>query len=218
MRPWGISEEGFLGPNFKPFATGGDPNAARFEVEGVVARGITDDRQKARRELLGKMDTMASTMAGHPGVIAAKEAKEQAYELILAESLHIELAPHGVDVLADELAAELAHHSLGYLVVSVGPDINDLIVLLTRGNQTIGILALNIHNRFFRLTKGFFLRKGNKHIINGDRNSRPGGKLVPHIFQAVSKDDCILGTGMAIGMVNDHTVDYFRYTEVNVTS
>ena len=44
-----FSEEGFLGPKFKPFATGGDPNAARFEVEGVVARGITDDRQKARR-------------------------------------------------------------------------------------------------------------------------------------------------------------------------
>ena len=46
-----FSEEGFLGPGFKPFATGGDPNASRFEVEGVVARGITDDRQKNRREL-----------------------------------------------------------------------------------------------------------------------------------------------------------------------
>jgi len=32
-----FSEEGFLGPLFKPFATGGDPNAARFEVEGVAA-------------------------------------------------------------------------------------------------------------------------------------------------------------------------------------
>ena len=31
-----FSEEGFLGPLFKPFATGGDPNAARFEVEGVA--------------------------------------------------------------------------------------------------------------------------------------------------------------------------------------
>ena len=47
-----FSEEGFLGPKYKPFATGGDPNALRFEVEGVVAPGITDKRQKARRELL----------------------------------------------------------------------------------------------------------------------------------------------------------------------
>ena len=54
-RPQGrFSEEGFLGPKYKPFATGGDPNAARFEVEGVVARGITDDRQKTRRDLLDK--------------------------------------------------------------------------------------------------------------------------------------------------------------------
>ena len=84
-----FSEEGFLGPNFKPFATGGDPNSTRFEVEGVVARGITDDRQKARRELLGKMDTMGSAMAAHPGVVAAKEAEEQAYELILGAGKEI---------------------------------------------------------------------------------------------------------------------------------
>jgi uncharacterized protein (DUF1501 family) len=78
-----FSEEGFLGPKFKPFATGGDPNADRFEVEGVVSRAVSDDRQVARRELLGQMDTMGSVMADSPKLAAAKEAKEQAYELIL---------------------------------------------------------------------------------------------------------------------------------------
>lgn len=78
-----FSEEGFLGPRFKPFATGGDPSATRFEVEGVVARGITDDRQKARRELLTKMNTMGAAMAGSPQLAAAEEAKKAAYELIL---------------------------------------------------------------------------------------------------------------------------------------
>lgn len=78
-----FSEEGFLGPKFKPFATGGDPNASRFEVEGVVARGISDERQKARRELLTKMDTLGATAASSPALIAAEEAKKQAYELIL---------------------------------------------------------------------------------------------------------------------------------------
>ena len=78
-----FSEEGFLGPGFKPFATGGDPNAERFEVEGVVARGITDERQKARRELLSKMDKMGIEMAASPELIAAAEAKKGAYELIL---------------------------------------------------------------------------------------------------------------------------------------
>ncbi len=78
-----FSEEGFLGPKFKPFATGGDPNAARFEVEGVVARGITDERQEARRALREKMDVMGATMAASPQIAAAREAKEAAYELIL---------------------------------------------------------------------------------------------------------------------------------------
>jgi hypothetical protein len=78
-----FSEEGFLGPSFKPFGTGGDPNAERFEVEGIVARSITDDRQKARRELLDKMNTMGHAMADHPQLVAAEQVKEQAYELIL---------------------------------------------------------------------------------------------------------------------------------------
>jgi uncharacterized protein (DUF1501 family) len=78
-----FSEEGFLGPKFKPFATGSDPNATRFEVEGVIARSISDDRQKARRELLGKMNTMGNEMAASPQVAAAEDAKKQAYDLIL---------------------------------------------------------------------------------------------------------------------------------------
>ena len=80
-----FSEEGFLGPNFKPFATGGDPSTARFEVEGVVARGITDDRQTSRRDLLEKMNTMGKAMRDSPAVLAAEDAKRQAYELILGE-------------------------------------------------------------------------------------------------------------------------------------
>ncbi len=83
-RPQGrFSEEGFLGPLYKPFATGGDPNAQRFEVEGVVARGITDDRQKARRELLYKLDVLSERLKDSPQVADAKQAREIAYELIL---------------------------------------------------------------------------------------------------------------------------------------
>jgi hypothetical protein len=78
-----FSEEGFLGQKFKPFATGGDPNAARFEVEGIVARGITDDRQKARRQLLDRVNTMGKAMASSPQMASAEEAKKTAYELIL---------------------------------------------------------------------------------------------------------------------------------------
>ncbi len=84
-----FSPEGFLGPKYKPFATGGNPNAARFEVEGVIARGITDDRQKARRKLLEQMDTMGTAMADSPQLAAARDAKKAAYELILGEGREV---------------------------------------------------------------------------------------------------------------------------------
>ena len=84
-----FSEEGFLGPKYKPFATGGDPNAARFEVEGIVAKGITDDRQKARRTLLGTMNTMGKAMEGNSQLAAAENAKAAAYELILGKGKEV---------------------------------------------------------------------------------------------------------------------------------
>jgi len=84
-----FSEEGFLGPRLKPFATGGDPNASRFEVEGVVARGIPDDRQKKRRDLLEKLNTMGHAMLSNPQITAAEEARQQAYELILGEGRQV---------------------------------------------------------------------------------------------------------------------------------
>ena len=80
-----FSEEGFLGPLFKPFATGGDPNAARFEVEGVVGKGITDDRQRARGALREKLNTLGDAMSASPQVAASAEARKQAYELVLGQ-------------------------------------------------------------------------------------------------------------------------------------
>ncbi len=89
-RPQGrFSEEGFLGPKLKPFATGGDPNATRFEVEGIVSRGITDARQNGRRELLDKLNTMGKAMAASPKLAAAEEAKQLAYELILGQGREV---------------------------------------------------------------------------------------------------------------------------------
>jgi uncharacterized protein (DUF1501 family) len=109
-RPQGrFSEEGFLGPKFKPFATGGDPSAPRFEVEGVVARGITDDRQKARRELLSKMDALATAMATSPEMAASQEARKAAYELILGAGRDV----FDLSKETPELRARYGPHTFG---------------------------------------------------------------------------------------------------------
>ena len=80
-----FSESGFLGSRCKPFATGGDPNAMRFEVEGVIARGITDQRQTARRDLLHSLNTLSNAMPDNPNVAEMSDAERQAYTLILGE-------------------------------------------------------------------------------------------------------------------------------------
>jgi len=84
-----FSEEGFLGPGYKPFATGGDPNAARFEVQGVVNRGINDARQRARRELGDKINLMGYGLANVPEMATAEKAKQKAYGLILGKGREV---------------------------------------------------------------------------------------------------------------------------------
>src|ERR1017187_702736 len=81
-----FSEAGFLGARYKPFATGGDPGQSRFAVEGVVAPGITDQRQRDRRELLHKLDTLDHAMPGDTQLVASEQCEKQAYDLILGDA------------------------------------------------------------------------------------------------------------------------------------
>ena len=81
-----FSEAGFMGIRYKPFATGGDPNAARFAVEGIVAPGISDDQQRQRRELLERVNSLGKYMENDSQMATAKEAREKAYDLILGDA------------------------------------------------------------------------------------------------------------------------------------
>jgi hypothetical protein len=81
-----FSEAGFLGSRYKPFATGGDPAQSRFAVEGVVAQGISDQRQQARREYLGKLNTLERALPDEAQLAASREAERQAYDLILGDA------------------------------------------------------------------------------------------------------------------------------------
>jgi hypothetical protein len=81
-----FSEAGFLGPRYKPFATGGDPNQQRFVVEGVVAAGISDERQRHRRELLHTLDSLGKAMPGSPRFERHDRCEQNAYDLILGDA------------------------------------------------------------------------------------------------------------------------------------
>ncbi len=81
-----FSEAGFLGGRHKPFATGGDPGKSKFEVEGIVAPGVTEQRQKSRRELLHQLNTLGRTMPGDATLKTLYQSEDQAYELILGDA------------------------------------------------------------------------------------------------------------------------------------
>jgi uncharacterized protein (DUF1501 family) len=104
-----FSEEGFLGPAYKPFATGGDPSAARFEVQGIVNREIDDGRQKARRELADKINLLGYGLAEAPEMAAAEAARQQAYGLILGSGKEV----FNLDNEPAELRDRYGRHTFG---------------------------------------------------------------------------------------------------------
>jgi hypothetical protein len=85
-RPQGrFSESGFMGLRYKPFATGGRPNAPVFAVEGVVQPSISEEKQRNRRQLLEKLDSLEKQAKNSSAMAEMKKARDQAYELILGE-------------------------------------------------------------------------------------------------------------------------------------
>ena len=80
-----FSESGFLGQKYKPFSTGGDPNQSVFAVEGLVAKGVTDARQKKRRELLNSLDTLGNVMEGNSEFAKADQSQAEAYEMMFGK-------------------------------------------------------------------------------------------------------------------------------------
>lgn len=82
-------EQGFLPARYKPFATGGDPSAPRFLVEGIVAQGITDQQQRDRRELLQKLNSLEHTLPRNAALQALAKSQDQAYDMILGDGAKI---------------------------------------------------------------------------------------------------------------------------------
>ncbi len=81
-----FSEAGFLGARYKPFATGGDPAKTPFMVEGVIAQGISEQRQQRRRGLLHQLNTLGNALPADPQLAALDQAEQQAYDLILGDA------------------------------------------------------------------------------------------------------------------------------------
>lgn len=84
-----FSEAGFLGPEYKPFATGGDPSQTPFAVEGIVAEGISPRRQLERRELLKGLNLFGKSMPQNAQLESYYGSKDKAYDLLLGDGAEI---------------------------------------------------------------------------------------------------------------------------------
>jgi len=80
-----FSETGFLNSKYKPFATGGDPSQPRFAVEGIVAQGLTEERQQNRRTLLHQLDSLNHALESDGRLSNWDDGEKGAYDLILGD-------------------------------------------------------------------------------------------------------------------------------------
>jgi hypothetical protein len=126
-----FSEAGFLGPVYKPFATGGDPNQNPFAVEGIVARGITDERQKRRRELLSNLDSLGKEMPDNPKFKQFDVCKQKAYDIMFGEGRELFDLSQEKDELRERygrnkfgqsclMARRLVEHGVPYITINYG--------------------------------------------------------------------------------------------------
>ena len=84
-----FSEDGFLGPQSKAFATGGDPTKQPFAVQGIVAEGISTRRQGERRDLMHNLDELGSALKDDTRLVDFKQSEAGAYDMILGERAKI---------------------------------------------------------------------------------------------------------------------------------
>jgi len=84
-----ISEDGFLGPKYKAFATGGNPSRTPFAVQGIVAEGISSHHQEERRDFLHNMDALGNTLKDDAQITQLRQCESGAYDMILGEGAKI---------------------------------------------------------------------------------------------------------------------------------
>jgi len=124
-----FSEAGFLGPKYKPFATGGDPNQEPFGVEGIVAKGISDLRQSRRRKLLHSLDSLGRAMPDNPHFRKLDECEEGAYDLMFGEARKLFDLSQESDELRERygrntfgqsclMARRLVEHGVPYITIN----------------------------------------------------------------------------------------------------
>ncbi len=139
-----FSESGFLGPKYKPFVTGGDPSQKRFAVSGIITEGVSDERQKNRRELLHNLDSVGNTVKSNPSFEKMDNCEEKAYSLILGEGSKV----FDLSTEKDELRDKYGRNRFGQACLAARK-----LVEIGVPYITINYKGWDTHKRHFELMK-----------------------------------------------------------------
>jgi len=127
-----FSEAGFLGPAYQTFATGGDPSAKDFAVQGLAPpRSMTDARLAERRSLLQSIDALSRDFDRDRAVREMDAYQGKAYDLILGDAKKAFDLSGESDALRDRygrnrfgqsclLARRLVEHGVPFVTVNMG--------------------------------------------------------------------------------------------------
>ena len=124
-----FAEEGFLGPRYKAFVTGGDPSQKQFLVEGIVAAGITDQRQRDRRDLLHSLDSLGKAIPDNPTFATLDKCENKAYDMTMGDTRKIFDLSEESDATRDKygrnwfgqcclVARRLVEHGVPYITIN----------------------------------------------------------------------------------------------------
>ncbi|HEX4132455.1 MAG TPA: DUF1501 domain-containing protein [Pirellulales bacterium] len=85
LRP-GYMGGSFLGSEFDPFESGGDPNANGFQVQNLApTQGLSIERLSDRRTLLGDLDQLRRVIDRSGSLEAMDKFQQRAYDLVLGQ-------------------------------------------------------------------------------------------------------------------------------------
>jgi uncharacterized protein (DUF1501 family) len=126
-----FTPSGFLGLRYEPFVTGGDPNRQPFAVEGVVQEGISEQRQRDRRDFLHALDLLGQDMPQDPHFAQLDACETKAYDLILGDAGKVFDLSQEKDDLRDRygrnsfgqsclVARRLVEHGVPYVTINYG--------------------------------------------------------------------------------------------------
>src|SRR5271154_1245300 len=105
------------------------------------------------------------------------------------ERLLTDLVALGV---GDLVGAQLLHHGLGHLVVGARPDVDHLVVAFAVGDQSRGVLLLDLLHLFFGRRQDLGLLGRYHHVVHADRHAGAGRVVEARVHELVREYDRFL--------------------------